>query len=130
MQTMLRTLLTAAVVTAATALASHPAMAATATANVPFSFMASGKLCPAGTYTVRTGQLNEVLNLTNTPNRVNMVWVAGPGTPNSNDTRVVLRFDRVGSSYVLRNIQYGNTTTSRLDHKIPAQEPPTEILGQ
>lgn len=130
MQTTLRTLLTAAVVTAAAAFASHPAVAATATANVPFSFMASGKICPAGSYTIKTGQLSQTVSLTNAQKRVNMVWVAGPGTPGPNDRRVVLRFDRVGSGYVLRNIQYGNAITSQLDKKLPAQQPATEILGQ
>ena len=129
MQTTLRSLLSAAVLTAAAALATHPAMAATATANVPFSFTASGKQCPAGTYKIQLGHMNQALNLMNDRNHLNMVWLAGPGTPNPNDTRVVLRFDRIGSSYTLREIQYGNAITSRLDRKAP-KEQLTEILGQ
>lgn len=129
MQTTLRSLLTAAVVTAAAALATHPAMAATATANVPFSFTASGKQCPAGTYMIQLGHMNQTVNLLNGRSHLNMVWLAGPGSPNPNDKRVVLRFDRIGSSYTLRDIQYGSSITSRLDRKIP-HEQLTEIVGQ
>lgn len=129
MQTTLRSLLSAAVITAAAALATHPAMAATATANVPFSFTASGKQCPAGTYTIQTAQLGHIVHLMNASNHVSMTWLAGPGMPNPNDRRVVLRFDRVGASYALREIQYGNASTSRLDRKAP-HEQVSEIVGQ
>jgi hypothetical protein len=129
MQTTLRSLLTAAVVSAAAALAIQPAMAATATANVPFSFTASGKQCPAGAYTIQMGQLGQIVHLVNASSNVNMTWLAGPGSPNPNDKRVVLRFDRVGSSYALRSVQYGNAITSQLDKKAP-KEQLTEIVGR
>jgi hypothetical protein len=130
MQTTLRTLLTAAVVTAAAALASHPAMASTATANVPFSFTASGKVCPAGTYTVQLSSMGQVVSISNPRDGRVMEWLAGPGNPNPNDKRVVLLFDQAGSSHILRSVQYGSAITSRLDKNVPAEQPPTEILGQ
>ncbi|HEV2323213.1 MAG TPA: hypothetical protein VGS10_04580 [Terracidiphilus sp.] len=129
MQTTLRTFLTAAVVTAAAALASHPAMAAGATVNVPFSFTASGKQCPAGRYNIRLEKMNQVVRLTDARGQVNLVWLAGPGNPNPSDKRVVLRFDRAGSSYALRSVQDGATITSRLDKQAPSEQL-TEILGQ
>lgn len=129
MQTTLRSLLTAAVVTAAAALATHPAMAADATVNVPFSFTASGRQCPAGAYNIQLEKMNQVVRLTNSRGQVNLVWLAGPGNPSPNDKRVILRFDRAGSSYALRSVQDGPMVTSRLDKKA-SNEQLTEILGQ
>lgn len=129
MQITLRTLLLAAGITAAAALAPHPAAAAGATVNIPFSFTASGKQCPAGAYNIRLEQMNQVVRLTNARGHVNMVWLAGPGNPSPTDKRVVLSFDRNGSSYTLRSVQDGSTVTSRLDKKAPSEQL-TEVLGQ
>ena len=129
MQSTLRSVLTALVISAAATLTSHPVLAAGVIVNVPFSFTAMGKKLPAGAYQVRLEQMNQVLHLTSGKGRANMVWLVGPGEPNPNDRRVVMRFDRSGVSYALRDIQYGPSVTSRLDKNAPT-EPPTEILGQ
>ncbi|HEX8711004.1 MAG TPA: hypothetical protein VF730_03955 [Terracidiphilus sp.] len=130
MQNTHRSLLLAAIITAAAALAPHSASAANKSVNVPFSFMASGRQCPAGAYNVQLEKMNQVLRLTSPSGHVNLVWLAGPGNPNPNDQRIVLRFDQAGSTYTLRSVQYGAAVTSRLDKNIRAQQPPTEILGQ
>jgi hypothetical protein len=130
MQTTLRSLLTAATITAAAALAPHPAAAAGATVNIPFNFTASGKQCPAGTYTIQLQQTDQAVRLENGNSQLNMVWLAGPGNPSPSDKRVILVFDHAGSSYTLRSVQYGAAITSRLDKKVRAAQPPTEILGQ
>lgn len=130
MQTTLRTVLSAAVITAAAALAPYSAHAANATVNVPFSFTASGKQCPAGAYKVRLEQMNQAVRLTSERGKVNLVWLAGPGDPSPNDKRVILRFDNAGSVHVLRSVQYGDAITSRLDKKAPGRETLTEVVGQ
>lgn len=129
MQMTLRSLLLAAGITAAAALTPHPAAAAGATVNVPFSFTASGKHCPAGVYNVRLEQMDQVLRLTNARGPFDMVWLAGPGNPSPRDKRVILLFDRAGSSYTLRSVQYGSAITSRLDKKVPSEQL-TEVFGQ
>jgi hypothetical protein len=129
MQTTLRSLLSVAVVTAAAALASYPAMAADATVNVPFRFTASGRQCPAGLYNIQLDKMNQAVRLTDAHGQVNMVWLAGPGNPGPSDKRVVLRFDRAGASYALRSVQDGPMVTERLDKKVPSEQL-TEILGQ
>lgn len=130
MRTTHRTFLLAAFITAAAALASHSALAASKTVNVPFRFTASGRQCPAGAYNVQLEKMNQVLRLSGPGGRVNLVWLAGPGNPNPTDHRVVLRFDQGGSGYTLRSVQYGAAITSRLDKNLRAQQPPTEVLGQ
>lgn len=129
MQSTLRSLLTAAVVTAAAALATHPAMAAGATVNVPFNFSASGKQCPAGTYHVDLAQMDQVVRLSDASSRQTFEWLAGPGEPNPSDRRIVLRFDRAGSTYSLHSVQYGSAITAPLDKKSPSEQL-TEIVGQ
>lgn len=129
MQNTVRSLLTTAVLTAAATFVSHPLLAASAIVDVPFSFTVAGKTLPAGAYQVRLEQMNQVMRFTSAENHVNMVWLVGPGEPNPNDRRVVLRFDHSGASYTLCDIQYGPSMTSRLDKKAPT-EPLTEILGQ
>lgn len=129
MQITLRSVLLAAGITAAAALAPYPAAAAGATVNVPFSFTASGKQCPAGAYNIRLEQMHQVVRLTSARGHVNLVWLAAPGNPSPRDKRVVLRFDHIGSSYTLRSVQDGPAVTSRLDKKAPAEQL-TEVLGQ
>ncbi len=130
MQTSTRSLLSAAVITAAAALAPHAAHAASATVNVPFSFTASGKQCPAGAYQVRLEQMNQVVRLSNARGHIDLVWLAGPGNPAPNAKRVVLLFDRAGDSHVLRSVQDGDAITARLDQHAPAHEQLTEVVGQ
>lgn len=130
MQTIHHSLLLAALVSAAAALAPHSALAASKTVDVPFSFTASGRQCPAGAYNVALEKMNQVVRLTSPSAHVNLVWLAGPGDANPNDTRVVLSFDEAGSTHVLRLVQYGGAVTSRLDKNAPAHPAQIEISGQ
>lgn len=112
------------------ALAVTPALAAAATVNVPFDFVANGKHCPAGVYIVsRDSQLNAV-RLQSADGARNLQFIAGPGEPSPYDSRVVLTFDKWDSGYTLRLVQYGNQITSRLDKKAPEYVPTRTIMGQ
>jgi hypothetical protein len=117
MQTKLRSSLRllgmASLVLAATAFTANAARAATL--NVPFAFTIGNKICPAGQYTVHTDSLGNSVELVGASH--GFKWVIHPGDPAPTDTRVILRFDTVGSQYALRSIQYGPMTTSRLDKK-------------
>ena len=100
-------LLAAAVFTATSAMAeSH--------VNVPFSFKADGKSYPAGSYTVRSA--GDFVKLDSASQ--SLTWVIHPGDPSPTDKRVILKFDQAGTDHVLRSIQFGNMTTSRLDPKL------------
>lgn len=116
-------ILTAAVLAVA-ALAAQPAMAESHQINIPFNFVASGTICPAGTYTVRQDDNASTVRLTG--HNQGFVWIMLPGNSAQADHHVVLTFDVAGQKYLLRTVQYGPMTTSRLDKKqkegIPAAE--------
>jgi hypothetical protein len=100
-------LLAAAVFTATSAMAETHV-------NVPFNFKADGKSFPAGSYTVNSA--GDFVKLDGVSQ--SLTWVIHPGDPAPTDKRVILKFDQAGSDHVLRSIQYGNMTTSRLDKKV------------
>lgn len=110
---------------AAAILTVQPALAdSTYTVHVPFNFVVAGKTLPAGDYTVRRGDRAESVTLAGHNNA--MIWGAGPGSPNPSDHRVVLTFDRIGASHMLRTVQFGSVITSRIDsryaHSLAAEE--------
>lgn len=113
MRSTLRTLVLAPVVLAAAAFTASSAMAATI--NVPFSFIAAGKKCPAGDYTVQK-RFDGSVKLAGGAQSFN--WLIRPGDPAPTDKRVILRFDAIGSQHALRSIQYGALVTPRLDKKL------------
>lgn len=115
---------------AAAALASSTAMADTVL-NVPFSFTASGKACPAGMYRVEKSSLGNTVTLRSQDNHaVTFMWTVGPGSPEPTDSRIVLTFDRIGDAHTLQSVQYGNKITSRLDRKPKHPEyTPTRIMA-
>lgn len=124
-----QSLVLASAVLAAAAFTAQPVMAAgTATAHIPFDFVASGKSMPAGDYAVREGSYGHTVKLENSA--TGLVWTIGPGTPNPSDRRVILTFDRVGQQHVLRTVQYGPMITSRLDKKYKASEAEQITAGQ
>jgi hypothetical protein len=115
MRSILHKLILAPAVMAATALATTSAMAETI--NVPFSFTAAGKNCPAGFYTVRHDSTGSFVALINEDSAQSFLWVLGPGTPNLADNSIILKFDESGQTHTLRSIQYRSMITPRMDKK-------------
>ena len=87
---------------------------AEATLKVPFNFTAAGKQCPAGLYTVNKDSKNSLVTLRSKESGRAFTWIVGPGDTAAS-TAVTLRFNETGSDHELRSVQYGSTTTSRLD---------------
>jgi hypothetical protein len=85
------------------------------TLDVPFAFAVGNKVCPAGHYTVRADDLRSSVELVGVSN--GFKWVIHPGDAGPTDNRVILNFVDVGSQHLLRSIQYGPMTTSRIDKK-------------
>lgn len=109
----LRTLVLASAVTATAALASIPALAATAgaaTLHVPFRFSVAGRVLPAGNYIVKRDTNNFISLQTEDASR-NYTWITNPA---DNDGRIVLRFGVEGQKHVLESVQYGALVTPRL----------------
>jgi hypothetical protein len=103
-------------VLAAVALAANSAIAEIV--KVPFSFTAGDKVLPAGEYTVQHEQNHNFITLKHNGGSSEMLtYVAGPGVPDSSDSKVALNFDHLGSAHVLQSIQYRSVMTSRLDKK-------------
>lgn len=119
-----------AIASALLAFAVTSAFAENTTVKVPFNFVANGKQCSAGIYTVeRDTQLNMV-RLQSADGSRNFQWIAGPGEPATNDSRVILTFDENAGSYALRTVQYHNQITRKLDKKVPEYAPTRTIMGQ
>ena len=115
MRKMLRTLLMAPVVMAA-ALATHPAMAQSAkVAKVPFNFVVSGHLWPAGRYVISRTMNGNVVEVASTNHPFRSMWVLGPGAPAPTDARVLLSFDVQGTRHTLHAVQYEGLITASLD---------------
>jgi len=125
----LQSLFLAPALLVAAALTAQPALAATRV-NIPFNFVAAGTACPAGIYTVAEAIYGNTLRLQGAAR--SFVWIAGPGAPSPADQRVILSFDRVGSTHLLRTVQYGAIVTSRLDKKVreAIPEPEQTVAGQ
>jgi hypothetical protein len=102
---------------AAIAFATIPAMATTATTlKVPFNFTVDGKVCPAGSYTIKRIDSDKFVTLQSNDSSASFTWIAGSSAPRDGQ-RVVLSFDTEGKDHALRSIQYGPVTTPRLDAK-------------
>ncbi len=87
------------------------------TLNVPFSFNIGHSLVPAGTYSVeRSGApWGRFVTLKNVQTSSTFTWTISPGQPSQTDTRIVLKFDEIGQTHLLRSVQYHSMITSRLD---------------
>jgi hypothetical protein len=59
-------------------------------------------------------------------------WMVKPSDSSPTDERVVLKFDQVGQTYLLRSIQYGQVETFQLDKKAKGLESAQErtLVGQ
>lgn len=127
MRSILPKFLLASAVAAMAALTTSNALA-DVQVNVPFSFTANGKVCPAGNYTLGRNDLTGVVTLRNDDWKRNFAWIASPGEPAPTDTRIVLRFDKDGDNYTLQSVQYRALITSRLDGKKDNEEAPTRMV--
>jgi hypothetical protein len=114
MRSMIRNLILAPVVLAAAALTTNTAMAAT-NLKVPFSFTVDGQNWPAGMYTVEQDVSSNLVTLRSQDGTKSFSGIIGPGEPAPTDVRIALKFDEVGSTHVLRAVQYRSQITSRLD---------------
>ena len=128
MRSKIFTLALAPALLAAFALTSNPAQAQ-ARLNVPFSFAAAGKICPAGTYTVSRDFEMDTVILTNRDARKSFAWLVGPAAQDATDKKVVLSFDETEGGHVLRSIQYGTMVTSRLDGRSAASKRVLAVRG-
>jgi hypothetical protein len=116
MRSLFHKLILASAVVAAAALTTNAAMAAT-TVKVPFSFTVAGKLLPAGNYLVKHDSTGNFVILENRESRQSFTWVLGPGEPQPDGQKIVLKFDAADQTHALESIQYGSMTTARLDSK-------------
>jgi ABC-type multidrug transport system permease subunit len=119
--TALKTILAAVVVTTA-AQSAHIAKAET-TLSVPFSFNVSGQSMPAGVYTVQEDKFHNLVILRNKAGNKSFSYTLRPGDPAPGEVHVALKFESQGDSHILRGIQYGSRTTSRLEDGRAPYEP-------
>jgi hypothetical protein len=129
MRSPFRKLFLAPAILAAAAMATSTAMAATSL-NVPFSFTAGGKVCPAGVYTVDKGPAANTVRLVSEDSSRNFVWIVGPGSPQPTDQRIVLTFDNADGAHTLKSVQLRNMITSRLDKPAKEYTPTRIVAGQ
>jgi hypothetical protein len=116
MQTKFRSLVLASTAIAAVAMTSIPAMAVSATTlNVPFSFTVGGKTLPAGEYSIQRDDLGMFVRLASKDDSQHLSWIARAG--DTDNRRVVLRFEEHGLEHVLQSVQYGRLVSPRLTAK-------------
>ena len=125
MKNTLRYLVLASAVLATAAITIQAAEAAT-TLNVPFAFTVGDKTCPAGHYLVERDMNGEAVRLVGATQ--SFTWGIHPGDGAPSDSRVVLKFDDMGSAHALSTIQYGALTTSRIDRKSIGEDSKSEVV--
>ena len=112
--TAFKSILAAVVVTTA-ALSPNLAKAETAL-KVPFSFTVSGQTMPAGVYTLQEDTFHNTVILRDKASSRSFTYALRPGDPSPNEVHVALKFETSGNTHILRGIQFGSRTTSRLDN--------------
>lgn len=100
---------------AATALAAIPAMADTASVNIPFSFTVAGQVLPAGEYRVQSVALGNLVNFKSADSKQYFTWIASPS--NEDGRNAVLRFNQDGGMHTLQSVQIGPLVTPSLVKK-------------
>ena len=75
-----------AIASAMLAFAVTSAFAETSTAKVPFNFVANGKHCSAGVYTIYRDPRSSTVRMQSADGARNMQWVIMPGAPASIET--------------------------------------------
>jgi hypothetical protein len=128
MQSILRKLVLAPAVLAAAALTTGSAMAETPV-NVPFSFTVAGESFPAGRYLVERDSHGSFVTLAARDWSQTASWRLGPGSPGPNESKVALKFAKIGDTRVLQSIQYGPLITSQLDKRIDEKHRGSEQLS-
>lgn len=125
-----KSLVLATAVLAVAAFTAQTAVAESHVINVPFNFVAAGKSCPAGDYSVTQDNFGGTVRLVNRQN--SFVWLLVPGNATVRDHHVVLTFDVAGKDYLLRTVQYGAMITPRIDKKYKESIPAAQqiALGQ
>jgi len=114
---------------ASAALATIPAMAATATVTVPFEFNIAGQTLPAGVYSVQHDSVGNLVTLQSQQTSQSFAWIASP-TSDAKSTSVSLKFDQQGDSFTLHSVQAGPLVTAPLDKKTAASERMSINAGQ
>ena len=122
----LRSLIPALAIAALAALTTSPA-SAQSRIDVPFSFIAAGIHCPAGTYTIQENDWGSVVVLHGADRSLS--FLIGNGNPAPTDSRVILTFDRAGSSYALRTVQLRSEITARLDKNLKESIPAADQVA-
>ncbi len=118
MHSPLRKLIVASAVIAATAFTTGTAMAQR-TVKVPFDFIAAGRVCTAGTYSLARNSVSNTVMLKSATGSCGMIWSIDQ--PASGADQTALRFDDVNGHHLLASIQYGRMTTDRLDKHAAAE---------
>lgn len=108
----IKSILAAIVVTAGAS--GHVAKAET-TLKVPFSFTVSGQTMPAGVYVVEQSPIHDMVIFRNKAASESFSYMLKPGDAAPSAAHVALKFATDGENHVLRSIQLGSRTTSRLD---------------
>lgn len=85
--------------------------------HVPFNFTVGSQTLPAGAYAVESSPRGGFVTLKSTQNPTSFSWTVSPGDPAPTDSRVVLNFNQVGKTHILRSVQYHSQITLRLDEK-------------
>ena len=104
------------------ALAFMPQQASAAVLHVPFDFAVSGRVLPAGNYSVNRDSKGTFVVLTTPDGKRSFNWLIGPGDPDPNQQGIKLRFDSTKSGYALRSIQYSSMITRQLDKNLRGSE--------
>ncbi len=79
-----------------------------ASVNVPFAFMAAGKLLPAGDYRFAIDRMRDMVSISSQGQRVG-VLVTGRGEP-VKENRSYLRFRRHGNEWFLQDVAVAGET--------------------
>jgi hypothetical protein len=116
MQTKFRAFALASAAIAVAAMTSIPAMAVRATTlNVPFSFTVQGKTLPAGEYSVQRDDFGNFVKLESKDATQHITWIAH--SDDTDNSRVVLRFEEHGQDHILQSVQFGRLMSPRLTPK-------------
>lgn len=96
--------------------------ASAAVLHVPFDFAVSGRVLPAGDYSVKRDSQRSFVVLTTPDGKRSFNWLIGPGDPDPDQQGIKLRFDSTRSGYALRSIQYSSMITRQLDRNLRDSE--------
>jgi hypothetical protein len=112
----MHSLLRALALTSAALCASAAFAADHARVNIPFNFETRGVAYPAGTYTATLDMNRNVLMLRNLQEpKQSILWVVSPADDRTIPAPLIVKFDDLGTTHLLRTVQLGPRITPRLD---------------